>query len=80
MADTSVEGLLKSACDFQALSIESRKNSSVAYRQKETDAESSLRIIIDGLMASLAENMKMKVENTDEKISYWTSPALLDKS
>jgi len=65
-----VERLLTEACDFQALSLQSRQNASVEYRKKETEAESYVRIVIDGLMARLASNMKEKVAQVDEKVSY----------
>jgi len=70
MSDIDIEELLKQACEFQGLSMQSREISSEKYRNKETDAESYIRIVIDGLMARLAQNMKEKVKNTNEKISY----------
>lgn len=68
-----IENLLKSACEFQGLSTESRDKASVEYRKNETDTESLLRIIIDGLMAKLAINMQQKINNTNDKLSYQIS-------
>ena len=68
-----IEGLLKVACEFQGMSLESRQQASKEYRKHETDSESALRVILDGLMARLANNMQNKIETTDEKVSYQIS-------
>ncbi|MDC0435015.1 hypothetical protein OAM69_05170 [bacterium] len=73
MPDIEIDELLKEACEFQGLSMQSRERSSVEYRKKETDAESYIRIVIDGLMVRLAQNMKEKIKDTNEKISYQIS-------
>jgi|APLak6261669087_1056070.scaffolds.fasta_scaffold11999_1 hypothetical protein len=73
MPDIEIEELLKEACEFQGLSMQSRESTSVEYRKKETDAESYIRVVIDGLMVRLAQNMKEKIKDTNEKISYQIS-------
>jgi hypothetical protein len=73
MPDIEIEELLQEACEFQGLSIRSRERSSVEYGKKETDAENHIRLVIDGLMARLAQNMKEKIKDTNEKISYQIS-------
>lgn len=73
MPDIDIEDLLKEACEFQGLALQSREKSSEEYRKKETDAEIFIRIVIDGLMVRLAHNMKKKIKNTNEKISYQIS-------
>jgi len=71
--EDKVEELLKVACEFQGKSLESRQRASKEYRKNETDSESAIRVILDGLMAKLAYNMQNKVEDTNEKISYQIS-------
>ena len=51
-SDVDIEELLMGACDYQGESMTSRERASVKYRAKETDEESYIRVIIDGLMAS----------------------------
>lgn len=50
--------------------MQARESARIEYRKAEPEKENSLRIIIDGLTAKLAENMAHKIENTNEKISY----------
>lgn len=68
-----MESLMKDACEFQGMSLASRQKSSEEYRKKETDSESALRVMLDGLMARLACHMQNKIEVTNEKISYQIS-------
>lgn len=71
--DIDIDKLLEEACEFQGLSTQSRESSSIEYRKKETDAEYYIRVVIDGLMVRLAQNMKEKIKDTNEKISYQIS-------
>lgn len=73
MPDIDIEELLKEACEFQGISIQSREKSSEKYRKKETKEESYIRVVLDGLMVRLAQNMKEKIKETNEKISYQIS-------
>jgi hypothetical protein len=69
-SDIEIEELLMGACDYQGESMASRERAYVKYRAKETDEESYVRVVIDGLMVRLANNMKTEIKNTYEKISY----------
>ena len=64
------EKILRAACDFQAASLVSREATREAYRKLETNEENILRILIDGLIAKLANTITTKIETVDEKQSY----------
>ena len=73
MSDIDIQELLEAACEFQGLSMQSRNQASEKYRKEETDEHHFIRIVIDGLIVRLAHNMKEKVKDTNEKISYQVS-------
>lgn len=65
-----IELLIKDACDFQSLSDEARKVSREKFRSKESETENTIRISIDGLIASLIKETESKIEIVDEKVSF----------
>lgn len=68
--DIDIEKLLRDTCDFQGQSMACRNEASIKYRSKESNEESYIRVVIDGLMTRLANNMRSEVKETNEKISY----------
>lgn len=64
------ELIIKNTCDFQAISDESRKIAREKFREKETEVENTIRISIDGLIASLIKETENKIDIVDEKISF----------
>lgn len=70
MEEKLVELCIKNACDFQALSDESRRIAREKFRAKETETENTIRISIDGLITSLIKETENKIEVVDEKISF----------
>lgn len=71
MDKESVEALLKLACDFQGESLKRREVSRETYLQNEEQHESSIRILIDGLMAKLTNVMiEKKIKDAYERKSY----------
>lgn len=65
-----VSDLMATACDFQARSLTARNSCKEQYRRAETGEQNSLRILIDGLLASLVTKISQPIPNVDEKISY----------
>jgi hypothetical protein len=70
MDNDRTEELLAAACRFQGQSLEQRQRVNEKYREKETSEENILRILIDGLIASLAMLMAEKVNNVTPAVSY----------
>jgi len=64
------ELLMKNACDFQAMSDRARKIARIKFRGKETEVENTIRISIDGFIASLIKETENKIDIVDEKISF----------
>lgn len=64
------ESLIKNACDFQAMSDKARKIARIKFRAKETEVENTIRISIDGFIASLIKETENKIDMVDEKISF----------
>jgi hypothetical protein len=65
---------MMNACDFQGKCMEARDKVRKFYKTQEKEGENSLRMLIDGLMAKIAqEQASKKIENTNEKISYQIS-------
>ena len=70
MNKDDADKLLRAACDFQGKSMASRQSCREQFRQKETSPENILRILVDGLIAGLAEKIAQKVDATNQAISY----------
>ena len=49
------KALLAAACSFQGDSLEARNRCREEFRKIETEAENTVRILVDGLIATLAE-------------------------
>lgn len=65
-----IESLLENTCNFQAMSDEAREIARKKFRGKETAIENTIRISIDGLIASLIKETENKIDIVDEKISF----------
>lgn len=70
MDEKRIDQLLRAACDFGGLGMQARQAARKEYRAAEKNEENTLRILIDGAMATLAMKTTNKIEATDEKISY----------
>ncbi|HEX3036592.1 MAG TPA: hypothetical protein VHT73_15955 [Thermodesulfobacteriota bacterium] len=70
MIFNEAEKLLIAAVEFQATSLESRKRCREQYIRTEKEDENSLRILIDGQIAFLAEKLRKKIEPVTPEISY----------
>lgn len=70
MNHDQAEQLIRLACDFQAKSAVSREMCRESYRASEPSDANTLRILVDGQVASLAEKMSRKVAVTTPNISY----------
>lgn len=68
--EEDIKLLIKNTCDFQAMSDDAREITREKYRRKETEEENTIRISIDGLIASLIKETKNKIDVVDEKISF----------
>lgn len=67
------ETFLTAALNFQAQSLKARDACSKEYRSKEPIEQNTLRILIDGQIASLAQRFSNQTTVTDQKISYQLS-------
>lgn len=65
-----IESLIKNTCSFQAMSDEAREIARKKFRGKETEIENTIRISIDGLIASLIKETENKIDIVDENISF----------
>ena len=70
MTNEHVDKLLRAACTFQGLGMESRKKCRDEYRINEKKEANILRILIDGQIGLLAETVTRKVVATNPAISY----------
>ena len=69
-----VEDLTQNACDYQDKSMEAREKVRQYYMTQEKGGENTLRMVIDGLIAKIAqEQATKKIKTTNEKISYQIS-------
>lgn len=69
-----ITDLMENACGFQGLSLEARNKVREQYKENEKSEENSFRLIIDGLVAKIAQEQTTKtITVTDEKISYQLS-------
>jgi hypothetical protein len=64
------EKLLRAAVDFQANSLQAREKCRDQYRRIEKEDENSLRVLIDGQIALLADKLRQKIETVTPEISY----------
>ncbi len=65
-----IELLIKNACDFKAMSDEAREIAREKFRKEEREVENTIRISIDGLIASLIKETENKIDIVDKKISF----------
>lgn len=70
MKHEQADRLLRAACDFQAKSMAASEACRAEYRSKESNEENVLRILIDGQIGVLAEQMTKKVETVSDSTSY----------
>lgn len=70
MDHSDIDRLMKAACDFQAQSQQARELCRDQYRNKETNEDNSIRILIDGQIAYLATKTTEKIPQTSPEISY----------
>ena len=68
-----MERIVNAACEFQAMASEARLKSSEAFRRSEQSRDVSLRVLIDGQIASLAMLVTRPVAETNAVTSYQLS-------
>ena len=70
MTEEDADKMLRAACDFQGKSLQAREVCRDQYRRAETSEQNTLRILIDGQIALLAEKVVDRIECTSPAISY----------
>jgi len=65
--------LLSAACEFQGRSLEARRLCQEKFRQVEPEQSNALRILIDGQIGMVANDVTKKVRATNPAISYQIS-------
>lgn len=70
MKEEQADELLRAACDFQGLGMQAREVCREKFRRAESNVNNILRILIDGQVGLLAEDLKRKVEGVTPAISY----------
>ena len=64
------ETLLGSACEFQGSSMQARESCRKRYRRGESKEQNTLRICVDGMVATLSENIATPIAEITEESSY----------
>ena len=70
MNQDTAEKLLRAAVDFAALSASARETCRETYRRNERETDNTLRILVDGQVASLGLAMSQKIAAVSESTSY----------
>jgi len=65
-----MEGLLAAACNFQGRGMAARDKCREDFRDAEREEDNTLRIMVDGLVASLQDKLSQPIEKVDSGISY----------
>jgi hypothetical protein len=65
-----IEQLLAAACNFQGRGMEAREKCREGFRHAEREEDNTLRIFVDGLVASLQDKLSQPIEKVDQAISY----------
>ncbi len=68
--ESNLKTVLMEAISIQGRICESEIATSKIYRENESAAASSIRMLLDGLVTCLAKNMEQKIDETDEIKSY----------
>ena len=64
-----MEGLLAAACNFQGRGMAARDKCREDFRDAEREEDNTLRIMVDGLVASLQDKLSQPIEKVDSGIS-----------
>lgn len=75
MDESKVKALIVAACELQGKIDSARKTCFDQYRAKETEQANSIRVLVDGAVASMTMKMTQKIQETSETISYQISLA-----
>jgi hypothetical protein len=59
-----ITDLMENACGFQGLSLGARNKVRDQYKENEKSEENSLRLMIDGLIAKIAQEQTIKEEGS----------------
>ncbi|HLO49439.1 MAG TPA: hypothetical protein VK211_13575 [Kamptonema sp.] len=62
--------LLKATCNFQGLSLAYRENYRDKYLLKESNAEFTLRLLVDGQISLLAKKTRYEIDVKNPETSY----------
>ena len=70
MTEGQVDKLMRAACEFQGWSMKAREECREKFRRVEPNENNILRILIDGQIGLLAEDVRRRVETVTPAISY----------
>jgi hypothetical protein len=65
-----IEELLAAACNFQGQARAAREKCRDDFRDAEREEDNTLRVVVDGLVASLRDMLSQPIERVDSGISY----------
>jgi hypothetical protein len=65
-----IEALLAAACNFQGRGMAAREKCREDFRNAEREEDNTLRVMVDGLVASLQDKLSQPIERVDSGISY----------